>query len=280
MKISLAKVFTLPYSLSKTVFNLKYGELDLLVPFDALEDVEANLFGDQYSIFVNVKPSFNVIDLGAHVGLFTIPCAKVVGSRGLVIAVEPNPFNLMLLLSNIRRNKITNVRVINKAIWNVGGLRMRFYVTSGVSGSLFRRELLFGEANRLIFDVETISMAEIITRFKIRKIDLLKVDIEGAEIAVFTKNNEWLESVTTIIGETHPDIYGWKGIEKMEDAFKKYGFKFSTFEVKISKVKTLKGLLKSVSSEPRILGYAIYRGITSLKPSPLIIRLFKAEKKR
>jgi len=157
---------------------------------------------------------------------------------------------------------------------------MKFYVTSGVSGSLFRRELLFGEAKRLVFDVETISMAEIITLFKIRKIDLLKVDIEGAEIMLFTKSNEWLESVTTIIGETHLDVYGWKGIKEMEATFKKYGFNFSTFEVEISKVKILKGLLKSVSSEPRILGYAIYRGISSLRQSTLLIRLFKAEKKR
>jgi len=109
MKISLAKVFTLPFSLSNTIVNLKYAGLDILVPFDALGELELNLFGDQYSIFTNVKSGFNVIDLGAHVGLFTIPCAKVVGSKGLVIAVEPNPFNLMLLLSNIRRNKITNV---------------------------------------------------------------------------------------------------------------------------------------------------------------------------
>jgi predicted RNA methylase len=45
-----------------------------------------------------------VIDVGAHIGSYTIRCAKLVGENGKVIAVEPIPENLVLLKNNLEFN--------------------------------------------------------------------------------------------------------------------------------------------------------------------------------
>ena len=55
-----------------------------------------------------------VVDIGAHVGMFTRKALKEVGEEGLVIAIEPEPKNLELLRKNTKKYK--NVRLVNKAV--------------------------------------------------------------------------------------------------------------------------------------------------------------------
>jgi FkbM family methyltransferase len=56
-----------------------------------------------------IRPGMTVLDGGAHVGYFTCQAARLVGPRGLVLAFEPAPRNLALLLANVWRNGFTNV---------------------------------------------------------------------------------------------------------------------------------------------------------------------------
>jgi FkbM family methyltransferase len=57
-----------------------------------------------------------VIDVGAHVGRYTLIASKRVGSKGLVIAAEPDPTNIQMLESNIELNHFTNVKIVRCAI--------------------------------------------------------------------------------------------------------------------------------------------------------------------
>jgi len=63
-----------------------------------------------YEQFFSCGEGDSVVDIGAHVGCFTMKAAKAVGNQGLVIAIEPEPENLAMLDENIRRNKLTNVK--------------------------------------------------------------------------------------------------------------------------------------------------------------------------
>ncbi len=56
------------------------------------------------------------LDLGAHLGTYTLSLADRVGPQGRVIAVEPEPDNFALLEENVRRNRFGNVALLNSAV--------------------------------------------------------------------------------------------------------------------------------------------------------------------
>ena len=67
---------------------------------------------DKYGTIIikrNVKKNDVVIDLGAHIGYYTLMMAKLVGESGKVFAFEPEPRNLVLLKKNIKVNCYNNI---------------------------------------------------------------------------------------------------------------------------------------------------------------------------
>ncbi len=72
-----------------------------------------------------VRPGDWVIDIGAHVGTFSVPLAWAVGSTGHVFAFEPAPENFALLCENIGGNGVADVvtpinAVVTRVVWTCG----------------------------------------------------------------------------------------------------------------------------------------------------------------
>src|SRR3954447_8262154 len=65
-----------------------------------------------------IRPGATVLDIGAHVGYYTLLSARAAGRRGRVIAFEPHPANAGLLRVNVQRNRL------GKAGAHCGGRRM------------------------------------------------------------------------------------------------------------------------------------------------------------
>ena len=59
-----------------------------------------------------------MLDVGANVGYMTALAARMAGSEGLVVAVEPEPANVALLRANLWLNGLENVRVLPIAAWS------------------------------------------------------------------------------------------------------------------------------------------------------------------
>jgi len=71
----------------------------------------------------------NVIDIGAHIGAYTILVAEKVGKDGKVIAIEPEPKNYEQLLKNIQLNHFENVIPPNIALADQDGFK-KLYLSS------------------------------------------------------------------------------------------------------------------------------------------------------
>ncbi len=65
-----------------------------------------------------IRPGSVVLDVGANVGYMTALAARMAGSEGLVVAVEPEPANVALLRANLWLNGLENVRVLPIAAWS------------------------------------------------------------------------------------------------------------------------------------------------------------------
>ena len=123
-----------------------------------------------------VRPGMGVLDLGANIGYFSMLSASLAGPSGLVVAVEPNPRNVKLLEASRRANGFDQMRVCQVAAGPEPGLLMLNTSHSNGTTSGLPPELasLFGAEIVPCVTADSLVPPE-------RRVDLVKVDVEGAE---------------------------------------------------------------------------------------------------
>jgi FkbM family methyltransferase len=134
-----------------------------------------------------------VVDAGAHVGTFA---ATAAAHATQVVAVEPNPDNLSLLRANLARNGIDNVEIVEGALWPGEG-----EVELAMAGPTSAGSIV-GDGDGTTLTVPTVDLDALVRR--VGAVDLLKVDIEGAEFEVLRAvSPATLAQIDTIVGELH-----------------------------------------------------------------------------
>ena len=156
----------------------------------------SGVFGprDTQTVKDNVFSGNIVVDLGANIGYFTCLLAKIVGEGGKVFAFEHDPRNLKLLRRNVQENDYKNVIIVDKAVSDVNG-----------SCTLYSSQKKFG-ANRIFeskknqtrdfipIKSETICLDDYFEKQNLlKKIDFIKIDIEGSEFRAFNGMKKILE---------------------------------------------------------------------------------------
>jgi len=122
-----------------------------------------------------------VVDLGANLGYYTLLAARLVGPRGKVYAFEPEPINYGLLLKNIELNGYDNVVAMQKAASNVTG-KARLFLDDKDTGA---HTIYQPDNTREFIEVESVTLDEFF-RDKKHPVNVIKMDIEGAEMAAFS----------------------------------------------------------------------------------------------
>ena len=139
-----------------------------------------------------------IVDLGAHLGLTTLFFSQYFPTARY-ICVEPNPANAVLLRQNVAALG-QNVQVVEGAVG--GATSVQQFNTTGAS---WQGRLIAEQGNGCA--VRCLSIPEIQAMTGCGRIDILKVDIEGAERLLFRSSPDWLKRVRIIIIELHDD-YG------------------------------------------------------------------------
>ncbi len=125
----------------------------------------------------NVKCFF---DVGAHVGIVTLPVSKAIGQMGTVYSFEPSKKNQFFLNYHIKKNYIQNVKVINKVVSSKKKNRIKFFESDQPSGMNSILQIKEKKITNEIF-CETITLDDFCIKNKLLP-EIIKVDIEGAEI--------------------------------------------------------------------------------------------------
>ena len=182
-----------------------------------------------------IKPGDVCIDIGANYGYYSLLMSTLTGEKGRTIAVEPNPyvFGLLSSTASVHSSCIEPVQV---ALSDVSGFTTliipdNFY---GDSSILERKDK--PRASRSRVDVKTQTLDELAEQLELPRIDLVKMDVEGAEPQVFNgmtrtfANNPGLR----VLVEYSPFLY--------EDAQKFTKFLFDHFNV--SRIKDVDSMIE------------------------------------
>lgn len=159
---------------------------------------------EEYSFPYEKKPSV-IVDAGANIGYSAIyfsrkfPDAKI-------IALEPELSNFSLLKKNV--SYYCNIIPVNKALWFNNDDIEFFSPPPGRNGAQKDgfHVAVGNESKQDVFKVESVSICEILKSFQIGSIDILKIDVEGAEKEIFNNSEAWVGSVDVIVAEMHDRI--------------------------------------------------------------------------
>jgi FkbM family methyltransferase len=143
-----------------------------------------------------------VVDVGAHIGRYTLMAARYASK---VVTIEPEPSNFSLLKDNIQLNGFSNIVAFPIALSKSRGTRS-FYLATGGDTATSSLEQGWSKKRGLspdekIIEVEIETLDNLIAHMDLRVIDLLKVDVESHEASVLQGATNTLSKTRKLILE-------------------------------------------------------------------------------
>jgi FkbM family methyltransferase len=184
--------FSLSISTVPGKFVIRRSACDLCV-FDQV------FVEQQYRLEFSLEPNF-IVDAGANVG-FSSAYFAMQYPRAKIVALEPEPSNFVQLKKNV--GALKNVTCVQAALWSDTS-RLCIQDPSAQSHA-FRVQVASSVDSNVQF-MQAVTIDEIMRNHGVETIDLLKIDIEGAEKEVFSDPTKWIDRVRVIMIELHDNI--------------------------------------------------------------------------
>ncbi len=177
----------------------------------------------------SLKDGMTVVDIGANLGYFTVIAAGRIGPSGKVFSYEPDPHNFELLKNNIDVNGFKNVTAIPIALSDRAGTRELFFGDNQCTHS-FSDKKGTGRFESVITD----TLDNSLKAFGSPRIDIIKIDIEGAEPIVLEGMKETIARSPNIIilFELYPNAIKRLGLSPLKflEKFRELGFYISVID--------------------------------------------------
>jgi FkbM family methyltransferase len=136
----------------------------------------------------NLKPGMTMLDIGANVGYYTVLAARLVGKQGRILAVEGDPEVAEIAKRNLLLNGLENVQVVSGVATTACGVAK--FGRSSVSGW---GGLHYDRATEWI-EVPAYTVDSLASRLGLARVDVVKIDAEGAEAEVLAGMGQLIRS--------------------------------------------------------------------------------------
>jgi FkbM family methyltransferase len=142
----------------------------------------------KYILEKEIKPGDTILDLGANIGYYVIMESLLTGPTGTVYALEPDPVNFSNLEKNIRLNNAENIHAFQLGGSEKKGKVQFFIAEHSNLHTMIPYLYKSDEKSKFItgksIEVEVVDISSFVEGKK--KIDLMRMDIEGYEVEVFS----------------------------------------------------------------------------------------------
>ncbi len=207
-----------------------------VIPRHGTRDFQMLLIGREEKVrrYLGMDVNEAFVDVGANVGMYSLTVAKEFKDKAIqVIAIEAHPENFKALLRNIRCNSFEEIITpINKAVSNYQGritLFERSHDGTRVDSELYsvcndasidKFNILHPEGKTLEVECDTLD-----NLVKDHQVDVIKIDVEGAEVQVLKGASQTLKRIRKIAVEIHGD-----NSKQVEEELTRYGFQLATLK--------------------------------------------------
>jgi FkbM family methyltransferase len=164
----------------------KYGGYKAYCPINKSEFINMTIREDEIIEHFTPKQGDIVIDIGAHIGRYTIIASKRVGMNGKVVAIEASPSNFEMLNRNIQLNQLTNIISLNHVVYSKEA-KIKLYLPGQESGHTIYNTIISDRATNEKFvetNANTLDYLLQSNGIKQEQINWIKIDVEGAEFEV------------------------------------------------------------------------------------------------
>jgi len=133
------------------------------------------------------------IDVGANIGLMSIFASQIVGSNGKIYSFEPEPETFAILKKNIEINKIENIYIYNFAL---GDKKSKAFIYTNPYAGRGSASLIkpVDQKDSKKYEVSIETLDDFISTHDIKKVRMLKIDVEGWELNVLKGADRLLKS--------------------------------------------------------------------------------------
>jgi len=156
----------------------------------------------QYTEFAKLNEGGTVLDLGAYSGLTSIIFSEAVGKTGTVVAVDADQRNIECIkrnFSNYKKYFGKTIDLVEGAVWEHNdGLEFSCEGNMGSSAAS-----IVGSKRGAVSKVPSFTLSAIADKYNLKRVDFMKVDVEGAENVIFEDKAFFQKFSPRIIMETH-----------------------------------------------------------------------------
>jgi FkbM family methyltransferase len=175
----------------------------LRVPSPDLQAYRQIFIQQEYAFSAEIAPVV-IIDAGAHIGLASIYFANRF-PEATIVAIEPEQENFRLLVENTR--PYPAIHPVNAALWHTN--EEIDLVDPGRGNWGFTTEARRPgrqPQGKILQPVKAVTLDRLLEEFSLPAVNILKMDVEGAEHEIFSDSAAWIERVDAIIIELHDRI--------------------------------------------------------------------------
>jgi len=170
-----------------------------------------------------------IVDVGAHVGFFVL-YARALNQKIKIFALEPEKENAKMLAKHVKDNTIKNVKIIEEALGPETGKDKLVITPDNHNYHLLQEEEKLGKDERVI-ETKTVCFKDFCESNKIKKISLLKMDIEGGEYGVIENlDTDDFSKIGAIVMEYHN--FWDRDYKVLEERLRENGFSVQSYPSK------------------------------------------------
>lgn len=179
--------------------NYKYP-IFLRFPSSDLPTFRQIFFDKEYDFSVSKDPEV-IVDAGANIGLSSVYFANKY-PKAKIIAIEPEETNYLHLKKNVASYQ--NIVPVQAALWGHNGEIDLVDPGLGKWGFMTQNSGKSKNSNKHTYQkISAKTVDQVMREHHLRNIDILKIDIEGAEKEVFCDTSLWIGKVDSLIIELH-----------------------------------------------------------------------------
>jgi len=164
--------------------------------------------------YLKLKRGDVFLDIGAHIGKYALWASKKVGKEGLVVALEPHPENFKALIKGAALSPFKNIIALNLAAWNKE-CKLPLFISESSGEHSLKLDRGLGS-----IEVQAKPLDKLVKELNLKRIDWVKIDVEGAWMEV-------LEGMKEVIKKNSPKIIVevWKEREKVIQFLELYNYR-------------------------------------------------------